>query len=165
MQEAGCDLLRRSGGRGVVPGDKMLYDKCAMANKNFKEVEHTADVALWVHGDTLPDLFINAAQGMYSLMVVAMPVHVAVERVVKVTGIDLETLLVNWLGELLYYTEVEGVVFGQFEIVELEPERLHAVARGQVGVPLGKLIKAVTFHDLNIALTDEGYQVTIVFDV
>ena len=34
----------------------------------FREVEHTADRALWVWGAELPALFVGAARGMYSLM-------------------------------------------------------------------------------------------------
>jgi len=136
-----------------------------MGTDDYDEIEHTADWALRVRGRTLADLFINAAMGMYALSVDAPAIVPQVERTVEVTGVDAETLLVNWLNELLYLTEVEGLVFGQFELVEFAPIRLRAVARGQANAPLRKHIKAVTFHNLHIASTDHGYQVTIVFDV
>lgn len=132
---------------------------------NFQEIEHTADWALRVQGQTLPELFINAAAAMYAVTVDAPAIAPQVERLVEVSGVDAETLLVNWLNELVYLTEVEGLVFGQFEMLEFAPEHLRALARGQTGAPLRKHIKAVTFHNLRIVSTAEGYQVTIVFDV
>ncbi len=135
------------------------------ATDNFQEIEHTADWALLVRGNTLLDLFVNAAIGMYTLTVDAPQVLAQVERSIEVSGIDAETLLINWLNELLYATEVDGLVFGQFAMVEFGPNRLRAVARGQVGLPLRKHIKAATFHNLRVAPTDNGYEVVIVFDV
>lgn len=132
---------------------------------SFQEIEHTADWALRVRGQTLPELFINAAAAMYAITVDAPTIAPQVERLVEVSGVDAETLLVNWLNELLYLTEVEGLVFGQFELLEFAPEHLRALARGQADAPLRKHIKAVTFHNLRIVSTAHGYEVTIVFDV
>ncbi len=118
-----------------------------------------------MRGATLADLFINAAIGMYAVTVDAPHIQPHVERSIEVRGVDAETLLVNWLNELLYYTEVEDLVWGQFELVEFAPTHLRAIARGQTSLPLRKHIKAVTFHNLQIISTAEGYEVTIVFDV
>ncbi len=142
-----------------------VYTKHVKTNDTFQEVEHTADWALRVRGDTLPGLFVNAAAGMYALIVDAPHIQVQVERPVEVAGVDAETLLVNWLNELLYYTEVDGLVFGQFEIVDLAGGRLRATARGQAGAPLRKHIKAATFHNVHIVKSGGGLSVTIVFDV
>jgi SHS2 domain-containing protein len=132
---------------------------------SFVEVEHTADWAIRVRGATVPELFINAAAGMYALIADLASVAPTLERVVNVKGVDAEALLVNWLNELVYYTEMDGLVFCEFCITSFEPTHLCAAARGGRGVPLRKQIKAVTFHDLRITLTDDGYEATIVFDV
>jgi len=130
----------------------------------FSEVEHTADWAIRVRGATLPELFANAATGMYSLVADRsfMP---TVERQIEVRGIDAEALLVNWLNELVYHTEMYGDVFCEFHLESFEPTWLRATAKAGRGVELKKQIKAVTFHNLQIVSTGEGYEVTIVFDV
>jgi SHS2 domain-containing protein len=147
----------------IVLGVNVLYTGCML--KELQEIEHTADWAVRVQGKTLPDLFINAASGMYGLA--TAPAHVAplTEHIIEVAGIDAETLLVNWLNELLYYTETKDLSFAEFEITRFAPDALKAVARGQTGVPLNKHIKAVTFHDLRITQSADGYEATIVFDV
>jgi SHS2 domain-containing protein len=132
---------------------------------NYVEVEHTADWAIRVRGATLPDLFVNAATGMYSLVADLSSLIAAIEHAIEVKGVDTEALLVNWLNELLYYTEMKGQVFSEFHIDSFEPTHLRAAVRGGRGVELKKQIKAVTFHNLRIEKTDQGYEVTIVFDV
>jgi SHS2 domain-containing protein len=132
---------------------------------HFSEVEHTADWAIRVRGTTLPELFVNAASGMYSLVADLSSVRPTVEHVIEVNGIDAEALLVNWLNELVYHTEMDGDVFCAFHLESFEPTHLRARARAGRGIKLKKQIKAVTFHNLQIVSGEGGYQVTIVFDV
>ncbi len=135
------------------------------SSNDYYEIEHTADWSLVVRAASLPELFVNAARGMYSLVADLDQAPRTVERAVEVKGVDAEALLVNWLNELVYATEMEGEVFIEFAIHHWEPTRLEATARGGTGVPLKKQIKAVTFHNVRIVPADSGYQVTLVFDV
>ena len=132
---------------------------------HFTEVEHTADWAIRVQGVTLPELFVNAATGMYSLVADLPSVEPTAERAIEVNGVDAEALLVNWLNELVYHTEMDGEVFCEYHIESFEPTHLCATVRAGRGIELKKQIKAVTFHNLQIVLTNEGYEVTLVFDV
>jgi SHS2 domain-containing protein len=135
---------------------------------DFVEVEHTADWAIRVRGKTLSELFINVAIGIYSL-VVDLPFRKAdkaeIERMVEVEGVDPETLLINWLNELLYHTEMDNEVFSEFEMECFEATRLRATVRGCSTHQLKKHIKAATFNDLCIIPTENGYEATVVFDV
>jgi SHS2 domain-containing protein len=132
---------------------------------DFVEVEHTADWAIRVRGKTLSELFINVAIGMYSL-VVDLPLRKAdIERMVEVEGVDPETLLINWLNELLYHTEMDNEVFSEFEMECFEATCLRATVRGCSTHQLKKQIKAATFNDLCIIPTENGYEATVVFDV
>ena len=132
---------------------------------NFSEVEHTADWAVHVRGATHQQLFINAAIGMYSLVADLSSVQPAIEHTIEVKGVDTEALLVNWLNELVYHTEMAGEVFCEFRIESFEPTHLQAIAKAGRGTDLKKQIKAVTFHNLQIVSTGDGYEVTLVFDV
>jgi SHS2 domain-containing protein len=132
----------------------------------FEEVEHTADWALRVRGRDWPEFLVNAAYGMASLLV-AEPatIPLEVERQVELDAFDGESLLVNWLGELAYWTEVELLVFRQFDLTGATPTHLQATVRGGYVPTLQKHIKAVTYHNLEIMTTDAGFEATIVFDV
>jgi SHS2 domain-containing protein len=87
-----------------------------------------------------------------------------VERQVSLHSIDKETLLVDWLNELLYLHEMDGVVYVDFEIGEASATTLEAVVKGTEQWLPKTAIKAVTFNDLHVAQTPQGYAATIVFD-
>lgn len=132
----------------------------------FEDVEHTADWALRIRGRDLRELLVNAARGMSNLLV-ADPTEISssVEERFDIEADDAESLLVNWLSELAYRAEVEGTVFGEFNLRQVSPTHLEAVVRGGPVAKLQKHIKAVTYHNLEIVETDDGLLVEIVFDV
>lgn len=131
----------------------------------FEEIEHTADIAIRVWGHDLAELFANAAYGMACQLADPDGVENAVEEQITLEAPDAETLLVTWLGELLYLDERDGHVFVDFEMLRVMPTRLRAVARGGPTSDRKRHIKAVTFSDLQIRRTSSGLETTIVFDV
>ena len=133
--------------------------------RRYEEVEHTADAAIRAFGRDLPELFANAAYGMFDLLAEMEKLHPTIEREVSLGASDLEALLVDWLGELLYLREAHGEAYKEFEINALSPTELRGVAKGGKGFVPRMDIKAVTYHDLKIEKTEEGYVATIVFDV
>lgn len=129
-------------------------------------IDHTADWALRVRGRDLPELFRHAALGMARLLagdLSAVPLDEA--RSMSFEAYDAEGLLVEWLGELAYWAERDGLVFPVVEFEELRATALRGVVRGGRVPELQKHIKAVTYHDLAIRPHGSGLEVTIVFDV
>jgi len=138
-------------------------------SRGFEEIEHTADIAIRVRGRSLAEMFANAAYGM-ACQIAGHPASTdaadeTIERTIELTAYDAETLLVTWLGELLYLSEREACVFSEFDMVEVTANRLQAIVRGGPAPAHRRHIKAVTFNDLDIVHTDAGYETTIVFDV
>lgn len=132
---------------------------------SFEEVDHTADWAYQIEGSSLEDLFIQSAQGLYYLAGTQLASAPSVEKEIHLKGIDLESLLVAWLNELLYLRESENIGFSQFKISRLSTEDLQAKL---VGYPIQqwlKDIKAVTYNNLSIRSTQTGFTVTLVLDV
>jgi SHS2 domain-containing protein len=130
----------------------------------LEELEHGADSALRIHGADCKALLSNAALGMFSLMADWGDSPLSTEREIHLRAIDSETLLVDWLNELLYLHELQGVVYTDFEILSASPESLQAIARGTDDWHPRTAIKAATFNDLSIEKTAEGFTATIVFD-
>lgn len=134
----------------------------------FREVEHTADRALSVWGADLPALFAGAARGMYSLATGGLGGQGLLPtewRELKLEAVDRETLLVEWLNELLYLGEAEDLLFVDFQITSLTDERLEARVGG---FPFGSTrgdIKAATFHGLELVRDERGWSTVITFDV
>jgi SHS2 domain-containing protein len=132
---------------------------------HWVEIEHTADLSLHIWGRDLVDLFTTAARGMFALVAEPGSETAGAARHVNLAALDVESLLVDWLNELLYLHEVENVVIAHITFQRLTRLRLEAEVRG---VPVGERlahIKAVTFHNLAVQLGPEGYEVELVFDV
>lgn len=136
------------------------------AGEPIRVVEHTADWALRLRGRDLTELFRRAAEGMAQLLVddlADVPLDQA--REVALEAYDAESLLVDWLGELAYWAERDGLVFPVVELRGVTPTRLTGMVRGGRPPTIQKHIKAVTYHDLAIRQKDDGLEVTVVFDV
>ena len=149
-----------------MPPESLSESAKASQNIDFEEIEHTADWALRIRGRDLPELLLNAAGGMNSLMASNLDdIPLDVEQQIELEAIDAESLLVDWLSELAYWAEVEGYIFRQVELHEATPTRLRATVRGGHTSDLTKHIKAVTYHNLEIVETEGGLEATVVFDV
>ena len=132
----------------------------------WEEIEHTADVGLRVRGATLAELFANAARGMLALVLGSETAAQEQECIaIELTAPDVETLLVDWLSELVYLMEDGSFIASGVEVFEVAAGTLRAEATGGTDASLHKHIKAVTYHDLSIEKTRGGYQATVVFDV
>jgi SHS2 domain-containing protein len=132
----------------------------------YEEMPHTADLALQVWGQNLNALFVNAALGMMSLMTDAdFKGTAAVARSLSIEAMDAETLLVEWLSEVAYLAESEGILCHVFSITRITETGLTAELKGRLTGKLKRTIKAVTYHNLEIVKTDRGVEATVVFDV
>ncbi|MBU0493133.1 MAG: archease [Chloroflexi bacterium] len=138
-----------------------------MRDAGYQSLDHTADVSLRVWAPTLPALFEQAARGMMAQMLDVSAVPLTQRRRVCVTALDRESLLVEWLNELLYRREVDGETLVRACVVRLSDTELEAEVEGGVAASAGVFhpIKAATYHDLVVREVPAGYAATIVFDV
>ncbi|GBE57771.1 hypothetical protein BMS3Abin01_00692 [bacterium BMS3Abin01] len=136
---------------------------------DYEIIEHTADIGIRAFGDTQKSLFENAAAGMFSLICDPSLVRDAVAFPVSLEAEDRETLLVEWLNELLFLFEARSIIFGRFEVDRISEVRLTATAYGEsLDRERHRLmadIKAVTYHMLRVIRTDGRWEATVIFDV
>jgi SHS2 domain-containing protein len=130
-----------------------------------EEVEHTADRAFRVRGRNLPDLLENAAHTMVALDGEPPASEPPVRRVIEINGGDRETLLVNWLNEILYLEQTHHEFYDHFLLSHVTDNHLRAQLNGHRLGHSVTSIKAVTFHNLQIKETSDGLEATIVVDV
>ena len=136
--------------------------------------EHTGEVELCIQADSLPEVFAEAGRAMARLMLnqLPSPPEGAPASEVGLEARDLATLLVDWLNELIFRTEVERTVFTEFDVSvqDCVPARLTASLRGVADPPLAGQVKAATLHLARLERAqgtglDAGYQANIVLDV
>jgi len=132
--------------------------------RSFEEIEHTGDRAFRVAGRDMVSLLENAARAMQALDGPIPAGEPSATRQIEVEGVDGESLLVNWLNEILYLEQVHHLICDRFHIDELKNHRLFARVETRERARVTH-IKAVTFHNLKIRQTLEGLEAEVVVDV
>jgi SHS2 domain-containing protein len=141
--------------------------------KRYEYLEHTADAKFLAYGGTLEEVFENAALAMFNIMIDTEKVSGDLEKEISLDSPDLESLLVDWLSELLYLFEVEEIIFGKFQIEEIREENgkylIKALASGEKysseSHPFETDIKAVTYSQLELKQIPEGWKAQVVVDL
>ena len=137
--------------------------------KTYEPIDHTADVGIRSFGETLEELFRNAAVGMFDIIADLGTVGTTATREIRLSASNLEELYLSWHQELLFRSAVDGVVYKEFIFRDISETTLLASVRGEKFNPdkqsLKKEIKAATYHALKVQKTKEGWVGEIIFDV
>lgn len=141
--------------------------------QKFEFLEHTADIYIAAYGGSLEEAFENAALAMFEAMTNTAEVKCEFEEEVEVEGEDEESLLYNWLEELLVRFEIENRLYSRFKVLGIERRnggfRLKAKICGEPFAPekhkqkVG--IKAVTYHRMEIIRDPEKTVVKFILDI
>jgi SHS2 domain-containing protein len=134
----------------------------------FAELPHTADWAVRVWAPDLAGLLAAAAQGMNRLAGIVPADEPRTWRRFEIESPDAESLLVTFLTELLYLAEQESLAFDNFDLETAQHTGSYGLRARMEGAPIkehAKPVKAVTYHNLQIRVTDHGLEAEVVFDV
>ncbi len=137
--------------------------------QKYQYIDHTADLGIKVFGDTLAELFENAAFGLFDNITNLEKVSPNSEFSIEVQATDREALLVNWLSELNYLFLTRKELFNCFQVNQINDEHLTATVRGEkLNLDRHEIyteVKAVTYHKLYIKKSDQGWEAQVIFDL
>ena len=137
-------------------------------DKEFEIIDHTADVGIVAYGADIKQAFANAAKALFSIITEPEDIQEVLYRDIKISATDQESLLVQWLNELIYLFDTENIIFKRFDIVQLSHTQLEAriygekVDRAKHELKTG--VKAATYHMLRVD-KDDGCKVQVLFDI
>ncbi len=137
--------------------------------RQFRFLDHTGDLGIEVYGQDLMELFENAGQALFHVITDPSMVEGKVEKEISLIYDDLGTLMVDWLSELLYLHDVDGLLFGRFHVRSIGDRDFKAKAWGDFFEERKHVIrtevKAVTFHQLEVKQKRGGWQATVILDL
>jgi len=140
--------------------------------EKFKYLDHTADLEFISYGKTLNEVFANSAEAFFTAVLALNSVEIRKSKKIKLSAQDLETLMHDWLNELLFLFEVEFLVFREFkvEIEKLnENYELYAECSGEEldlkRHTIDAEIKAVTYHNLSVEERNGLWEARVLCDV
>ncbi|MGO9393252.1 MAG: archease [Desulfobaccales bacterium] len=135
----------------------------------YRQLPHTADLAWRIRGQSLAELFENAAGALTATMVDRRYLRRRERRTVELESMDREALLIDWLNHLLYLFDVEGFLGRVFHLDSLSERRLKATVWGEAfdskRHPEKSAVKAATYHHLEIRPRGDGWQATVILDL
>ena len=144
----------------------------AASYAGFSFLEHTADVGVKAWGPDPGAAFAAATRGMYAIMLGSDPAcatGLAIAHEVAVSGETWPDLVVNWLAELLFLFSVDGVVAQTCAFSTCALPRCSASVAGVVlenfEESAGIEIKAVTYHQLDVAILPNRTTIQVYFDI
>ena len=136
--------------------------------KEFEIINHTADVGIIAYGASISQTFANAAKALFNLITELDKVEEVVDRDIELAAPDQESLLVQWLNELIYLFDTQNIIFKRFEIIRLSNTELKAKSYGEkVDKSKHELktgVKAATYHMLRID-KGNGCKAQVLFDI
>jgi len=137
--------------------------------KRFELIDISGDAGIRAFGESLEDLFLSAAAGMYSLITDPESVSPQKSIEIKTEGASLEGLLVSWLNELIFHFDTYGFIGKEIHIHELRDTLIQATVTGEDFAPekhgSGLLIKAATYHKLQIERKEDHWEAEVIFDI
>ncbi|KAB1188053.1 MULTISPECIES: archease [Haloferax] len=130
--------------------------------------EHTADVAVEADGPSLGAVFAAVADGLAAAMCDDIP-ETGERFSLSVRAESREAALFDYLDQLIYERDVRGVLPVAHEATVRQDGDEWVVDASARGVPFADVdardVKAVTYSEMRLDSTDDGWESYVVFDV
>ncbi|MBP3790990.1 MAG: archease [Methanobrevibacter sp.] len=127
--------------------------------KKFEYFDVTADIGFKAYGESLNEAFENAGLAIFNIISDTSNIDAVKEISFKVRSEDEISLLYDYLEELLFYHEIEFMLFSEFHVEIDDNLQLRATIKGE---PIDwdkherkTEIKAITFHKMDVKKTDK----------
>lgn len=126
--------------------------------KNYEYFEATADIGFTSYGMDMTEAFENAGLAIFNIISDTSNIEPLNEIEFEITSEDEVSLLYDYLEELLFYHEIEFMLFSEFHVEISDNLHLKAKIKGET-INWNKHerkteIKAITFHKMEVRKTD-----------
>jgi len=136
--------------------------------KKFKFLEHTADIKFQAYGKTVEKAFENSAMAMFNSMYDGK-IKSKKKIKIKAKGKDFESLLYNFLEELLVLFDSEGFFLSEINNLKINKEEfsLEAEVEGSKAedYEIHIDVKAITYNEMFVKQEKGKWICQVVLDV
>lgn len=134
--------------------------------KKYEILEHTADLKMRAFGRTKEELFLNMLLGMTDSLRAEIKKQKSKIKKIKIKSLDLNNLLVDFLSEALYLTQINREIYTKINFKKFTDIKLEGELIGQKVERFSEDIKAVTYHDLDVRQRKDGtWEAIVLFDI
>ncbi len=132
----------------------------------YRFIDHTADIAFEVYGNSLEELLENSAYAFYEAFVKVDAIKEAETRTVEVEADEEDLLLYRWLNELLFLFETQFFAGKKVKVSIKNMKAEGTIIGGKFGREAVKVEpKAITMHKFGIRRENGKLAAFIVVDI
>ncbi len=143
-----------------------------MTEIKFEFLDHTADIKFKAYGSTLNEVFESAALAISKTITGEKKINPIKGKTINVSGTDMESLLYNFIDEILYLLDAEDFLISKTEVT-IRGNNLKADLYGDKASKYLNLkhIKAPTYAEMYIkkvsdkSKSREHWEIQMVLDV
>ena len=137
--------------------------------RGYEFFDHTADVGIRAKGTTLEELFVRMARGLAELIAEDSGLQPRQSKLIALTAVDAEELLLAWLQELLFWFSTERFLPVKYTLAAVTQTALMGTVGGDVFDPTrhvqGREVKAITRHQLRVRQVDGAWVAEVIVDI
>ncbi|TFG32540.1 archease [Candidatus Thorarchaeota archaeon] len=142
-------------------------------NRGFRFHEHTADITIECWAQNLESAFEEASLAAFEVIMDTSTVTPSKSIDIECKGIDLQELLVEWVGRIIALVDIEYCFFSKFEVGKISKKTDGFELEGRVwgeAIDFDKHttrteVKAMTYADLKIEETPERTTIWFTLDL
>jgi len=135
---------------------------------NFEVLEHTADIGFRAWGSTFEEMLSSAAMALVAIAMEVDDIDPREPYPIAAQGEDRESLVVNWLNEVLYLVDGRLLALRRVEMKECSETAVSGVAWGEPHTEKHRaklIVKGVTYHQLKVEPTANGWFCEVYLDI
>ena len=133
----------------------------------YKFLEHTADVKFQAFGKNSEEVFENSALALKELICGKIKIKEEKNKIIKVKGKDFESLLYNFLEEIIYFVDAENFIISKVNNIKIKDFKLNAKISGDKvsNYNFNNEVKAVTYNEMFVKKIKGKWTSQVVLDV
>lgn len=132
----------------------------------FIFLKHTADVKFQAFGKNIEELFENSFLALNQSIYDNKKIKRSKEKIIKVSGKDYESLLYNFLEEIIYLLDADNFVCAEVKDIKIKGFKLSVILIGDKKEKYNftNKIKAVTYNEMFVKKQDNIWKCQVVLD-
>lgn len=138
-----------------------------LSSRKFKFIEHTADVKFQAFGKSIEKVFSNSALALKETICGKRKIKRTEEKKIIIEGKDFESLLYEFLEEIIYLLDAENFIIKKVKEIKIEGFKLTAVLEGDRASHYNftNSAKAITYNEMFVKEQKKRWIVQVVVDV
>ena len=137
----------------------------------YEYLPHTADAEFLAYGKTIEEAFSNAAEATFGILIDPSQIKSEIKKEFTIEAKRIHSLLYDFLEEILIFLDTDGWLLNKVDKIKIEKieegYKLECICHGDSykNYEVSGNLKSVTYNNMEIKETPEGWSLRVVIDI